>query len=53
MKTAVISVSRAVVERVSGDGPSALRAFAAATLTGGATATLTYRLLRSRAHADS
>jgi hypothetical protein len=52
MKTAVISVSRAVVERVTGNGPSALRAFAAATVTGGATATLTYRLLRSRDRGD-
>ena len=48
MKTAVMSVGRAVAERLTGGGPSALRAFAAATLTGGATATLTYRLLRRR-----
>ena len=48
MKTAAISVGRAAAERLSGGRPSALRAIAAATLTGGATATLTYKLLRSR-----
>ncbi len=48
MKTAAISVGRAAVERIAGDRPSALRAFAAATLAGGATATVTYRLLRSQ-----
>lgn len=47
MKTAAISVGRAAVERLSGDRPSALRAFAAATLAGGAAAALTYRALRS------
>jgi hypothetical protein len=46
MKTAAITVGRAAIERLSGGRPSALRAFAAATLTGGATATLTYKLLR-------
>jgi hypothetical protein len=47
MKTAALSVGRAAVERLTGDRPSAFRAFAAAALTGGATATITYRLLRS------
>ena len=47
MKTAIITVGRAAVERVAGGRPSALRALAAAAVTGGATATLTYRLLRS------
>lgn len=46
MKTAAISLGRAAAERLSGGRPSALRAAAAATLTGGATAALTYRLLR-------
>jgi len=48
MKTAALTVGRAAVERLTGGRPSAMRALAAATLTGGATATLTYRLLRSR-----
>jgi len=47
MKTAALSVGRAAAERFSGGHPSAMRAIAAATLAGGATATLTYRLLRS------
>ena len=46
MKTAAFSLGRTAVERLSGNRPSAFRAFAAATLTGGATATITYRLLR-------
>jgi hypothetical protein len=50
MKTAAISVGRAAAERLSGGRPSAFRAFAAATLAGGATAAVTYRLLRS--HSD-
>ena len=48
MKTAAISVGRAAVERLTGSRPSMFRAAAAATLTGGATAALTYRLLRSQ-----
>ena len=48
VKTAAITVGRAAVERLSGDRPSTLRALAAATITGGATAALTYRLLRSK-----
>jgi hypothetical protein len=51
MKTTAIMVGRAAVERLSGGKPSVLRAAAAAALTGGATATLTYKLLRS--HDDS
>jgi hypothetical protein len=47
MKTAAITLGRAAVERLSGDRPSAVRALAAAAITGGVTATLTYRLLRS------
>lgn len=52
MKTAAIAVGRATVERLTGSRPGALRALAAATLTGGATATLTYKLLRSRSGED-
>ena len=48
MKTTAITLGRAVAERLAGDRPSALRAAAAATLTGGATAAITYRLLRSQ-----
>ena len=48
VKTAAITVGRAAVERLSGDRPSTFRALAAATITGGATAALTYRLLRSK-----
>jgi hypothetical protein len=47
MKTAAITVGRAAVERLSGGRPSSMRALAAAAVTGGATATLTYRLLRA------
>jgi hypothetical protein len=47
MKTAAITVGRAVVERLSGSRPSSIRALAAAAVTGGATATVTYRLLRA------
>ena len=48
VKTAAITFGRAAVERLSGDRPSTLRALAAATITGGATAAVTYRLLRSK-----
>jgi hypothetical protein len=48
MKTTAITVGRAAIERLTGDRPSALRALAAAALTGGATGALTYKLLRSR-----
>jgi hypothetical protein len=47
VKTAVITVGRAAAERLAGGRPSTLRALAAAAITGGATATLTYRLLRN------
>ena len=52
MKTAAITVGRAAAERLTGGRPSMLRAVAAATLTGGATAALTYRLLRSQEDED-
>ena len=45
-RTAVIAVGRAAVERMTGERPSSMRALAAATITGGATAVVTYRLLR-------
>jgi hypothetical protein len=48
MKTAALSLGRTAVERISGDRPGVFRALTAATLTGGATAALTYRLLRSK-----
>lgn len=48
MRAAAFSVGRAAVERIAGERPSSIRALAAAALTGAATATLTYRLLRSK-----
>ena len=48
MKTTAVMLGRAAAERLSGGRPSALRALAAATLTGGAAGAVTYRLLRSR-----
>jgi hypothetical protein len=48
VKTAAITVGRAAVERLTGDRPSAMRAMAAATITGGATAVMTYRVLRPK-----
>jgi hypothetical protein len=48
MKAAAIrTVGKADTERALGMGPSRMRAFLAATVTGTATAALTYRLLRS------
>ena len=47
MKTAVLSVGRAAAERIGGGRPSSFRAIAAATVTGSATAALTYKLLRN------
>jgi hypothetical protein len=47
VKTAAITVGRAAIERISGNKPSAWRAIAASAVVGGATATITYRLLRS------
>ena len=48
MKTAAITVGRAAMERISGGKPSVARALAASAITGGATATVTYRLLRKK-----
>ena len=39
-------VGKAAMERVVGDGPGPVRALIAATVTGAATAVVTYRLLR-------
>jgi hypothetical protein len=41
------TLGKAVVERVKGSKPGALRAFAAAVVVGLGTAVLTYRALRS------
>jgi hypothetical protein len=49
MSTAVKTVTRAVTDRVLGLGPGRFRAAVAASVTGGATAVVTYRLLRSHA----
>jgi hypothetical protein len=53
LKTSVIAVGRAALERAAGERPSSLRALTAAVLTGGAAATLTYRLLRSSPAGES
>ena len=47
MKKAALTVGRAAAERLGGGRPSAIRALAAAAVAGGATATLTYRILRN------
>jgi hypothetical protein len=47
MSTALRTVGKAAAERVFGSGPGWGRAFVAATVTGTATAVVTYRLLRS------
>ncbi len=47
MNAAVRTVGKAAAERLSGDGPGAVRALVAATITGAAAAVLTYRALRS------
>lgn len=53
MKGAVLrTVGRAASDRVLGTGPGPVRAFVAATVTGTATAVLTYRLLRSGSDKD-
>jgi hypothetical protein len=44
---ALHTLGKAAAERVIGDGPSPMRAFAAAVITGTTTAAITYRLLRS------
>jgi hypothetical protein len=46
MSVAVKAVGKAAAERMLGFGPGRFRAFVAATVTGTATAVLTYRLLR-------
>jgi hypothetical protein len=47
MSTAIRTVGKAAAERILGLGPGRVRAFVAATMTGTATAVVTYRLLRS------
>jgi hypothetical protein len=47
MSAGIRTVTKAASERVMGLGPGRMRAFAAATMTGAATAVVTYRLLRS------
>jgi hypothetical protein len=47
MSAVIGTVGKAAAERVMGFGPGRMRAFAAAAVTGTATAVLTYRLLRS------
>jgi hypothetical protein len=47
--TALRTVGKAASERLLGFGPGPVRAAVAAMITGGATAALTYRLLRSDA----
>jgi hypothetical protein len=47
MSTAIHTVGKAAAERMMGFAPGRVRAIAAATVTGTATAVLTYRLLRS------
>jgi hypothetical protein len=44
---AIKTVGKAFTERVMGDGPGPIRAVVAAAITGGATAALTYKVLRS------
>jgi hypothetical protein len=46
--TAIRTVGTAASERVLGLGPGRFRAALAAMVTGGATATITYRLLRDK-----
>ncbi len=45
--TAIRTVGKAAADRALGLGPGRIRAFAAAMVTGTATAALTYRVLRS------
>jgi hypothetical protein len=47
---AIRTVGKAASERLRSQGPGRIRAFAAAAVTGTATAVLTYRLLRSGEH---
>jgi hypothetical protein len=46
---AIRAVGKAVTDKAMGDGPGPIRAAVAATITGAATAVLTYRVLRSDA----
>jgi len=46
MTGAIRVVGKAATERLAGLGPGRFRAFAAASVTGTATAVVTYRLLR-------
>jgi hypothetical protein len=46
MSAAVRTVGKAAAQRMMGFGPGRMRALAAATVTGTATAVLTYRVLR-------
>lgn len=41
------TIGKAASEKLRGEGPGRVRAFAAAMVTGAATAVLTYRVLRS------
>jgi hypothetical protein len=47
MSAAIRTVGKAAAERALGFGPGRVRAFAAAVVTGSATAVVTYRVLRS------
>jgi len=47
MSAGIRTVSKAATERILGLGPGRVRAFVAATVTGTATAVVTYRLLRT------
>jgi hypothetical protein len=47
MSAAIRTVTKAATERILGLGPGRARAFLAATVTGTATAVVTYRLLRT------
>ena len=46
MNAGIRTVGKAATERILGQGPGRVRAFVAATVTGTATAVVTYRLLR-------
>jgi hypothetical protein len=47
VSAAIRTVGKAATERILGMGPGRVRAFVAATVTGTATAVVTYRLLRT------
>jgi hypothetical protein len=49
---ALRTVAKAATERLIGDGPGPVRAAVAAIITGGATAAITYRVLRSDSLGD-